>query len=252
VYDCEVRLEKKVSFTGYFVFLKKRDVVCFVEKLKSSRFEVVSIEYFDGNSLLLVKDEFTQIPSGEFCGIFFETKLKDTTEIEEMLEKQDYLEEILVADNEKTKKFFTDIRHRIPEKINETMRKQGLRKISTDFAVKNEDFREIFRYYDDTLSNSGIPFAVFGHIGESHLHINFLPRNAEQFNRAIEIYEEMAKKVISLSGTVSAEHGIGKIKKKYLEMMLASGVEKMLETKKALDKRFILGRGNIFPDKIAT
>ncbi|MCD6412747.1 MAG: FAD-binding oxidoreductase [Elusimicrobia bacterium] len=245
--ECGLRLEKRIRFTGYFVFLKKERVIGFLKKLKNPHFGVILIEYFDENSLSLVKDEFTQIPSGKFCAVFFETKLKDAREIEDMLEKQDFLAEILVADNEKTQRFFAGIRHRIPEKINEIMRQRGFRKISTDFATDGRAFGDIFEYYEKTLAESNIPYVVFGHIGENHLHINFLPQNRTQFARAIEVYEKMAKKVISLGGTVSAEHGIGKIKKKYLKMMYGPALDRMLETKKALDKNFILGRGNIFP-----
>ncbi len=244
--ECGVRLKKRVPFTGYFVFLSREKVADFVKELKNPDFEVVSIEYFDENSLALVKDEFPRLPGIPFCAVFFETKLEDASPVENMLERENCIEEVFVADNERTEKFFTEVRHRVPEKVNEIMRGRGLRKVSTDFAVPEKAFGKIFEYYGKTLSESGIPYVVFGHIGESHLHINFLPESESQFSRAGEVYEKMAKKIISVGGTVSAEHGIGKIKKKYLKMMYGPAIDKMIEVKRILDKEFVLGRENIF------
>ena len=42
--------------------------------------------------------------------------------------------------------------------------------------------------------------------------------------------------MIKLNGTVSAEHGIGKLKKKYLQQMIGKkGVDEIKELKKNLD-----------------
>ncbi len=50
-----------------------------------------------------------------------------------------------------------------------------------------------------------------------------------------------------MGGTASAEHGIGKIKHKYLEVMYGrEGVSEMVRVKKTLDPHCILGLDNIF------
>ena len=55
------------------------------------------------------------------------------------------------------------------------------------------------------------------------------------------------KKSISLGGTVSAEHGIGKTKREFLKLLYGEkGIKEMFEVKKALDPNLILGKGNIF------
>jgi D-lactate dehydrogenase (cytochrome) len=55
------------------------------------------------------------------------------------------------------------------------------------------------------------------------------------------------QKAIDLGGTVSAEHGIGKIKKKYLQQMIGvAGIESMKKIKNVLDPKNLLGRGNLF------
>ena len=56
-----------------------------------------------------------------------------------------------------------------------------------------------------------------------------------------------ARKAKELGGTVTAEHGIGKIKVEQLQIMLGpEAVAQMVAVKKALDPAGILGVGNIF------
>ena len=104
----------------------------------------------------------------------------------------------------------------------------------------------MMRYYDKTLSDTGIPYVIFGHIGDNHLHINLLP-DPSQKGLADSIYNAIACKVFSWKGTVSAEHGIGKKKKKYFYQMVGQdNIEDLKKIKNALDPQHRLGRGNIF------
>jgi D-lactate dehydrogenase (cytochrome) len=53
-----------------------------------------------------------------------------------------------------------------------------------------------------------------------------------------------------LGGTVSAEHGIGKLKSKYLYVMMGERyMNEMAELKRAFDPNGILGRGNMIDEK---
>ena len=52
---------------------------------------------------------------------------------------------------------------------------------------------------------------LFGHIGDNHLHLNLLPKNDEELAVAKAFYDTL-KHAIALGGSVSAEHGIGKVK----------------------------------------
>jgi glycolate oxidase len=53
-----------------------------------------------------------------------------------------------------------------------------------------------------------------------------------------------------LGGTVSAEHGIGKLKRPYLERMVgADGIAQMRRTKQALDPDGLLCPGNLFESR---
>jgi len=63
------------------------------------------------------------------------------------------------------------------------------------------------------------------------------------------IYEAICRKAVSLGGTVSAEHGIGKFKRNYLRLLYpAKAIRGMAAIKKVLDPGLILNHGNIFFD----
>ncbi len=58
---------------------------------------------------------------------------------------------------------------------------------------------------------------------------------------------EFARYVVSLGGTVAAEHGIGKNKTNLLKLMYsADEIEAMRDVKRHLDPQWLLGQGTIF------
>ncbi len=146
-----------------------------------------------------------------------------------------------------------NFRHALPETVNEYIagvkkKDPSIHKLGTDFAVSDERFGELMDFYDSVLNRSGLKYVCFGHIGDNHLHINFLPSNYEELEKGKEIYKVIAERVIEFKGSVSAEHGIGKLKHRYLEMMYGTdGIEEMRRIKSVFDPHFLLNRGNMFP-----
>jgi D-lactate dehydrogenase (cytochrome) len=56
-----------------------------------------------------------------------------------------------------------------------------------------------------------------------------------------------------VGGTISAEHGIGKLKREYLlELYGEQHLREMAELKRAFDPAGILGRGTMFSDLLLT
>ena len=76
-----------------------------------------------------------------------------------------------------------------------------------------------------------------------------LPKNEEEYSKGKIIYKNIYRKAVELGGTVSAEHGIGKLKTEYLlDMYVEKVMSKMAGIKKTLDPNLILGIGNIFDE----
>ena len=61
-------------------------------------------------------------------------------------------------------------------------------------------------------------------------------------------YMTFAKRAIELGGTVAAEHGIGKLKRAFLEAMYGEeGIAEMQTVKRSLDSKWLINRGNMIP-----
>ena len=141
-------------------------------------------------------------------------------------------------------------RHALPVAVNERITRYKQRKVGTDMAVPDEKFAGFLRFYNEALSASGIDYVIFGHIGDCHLHANLLPKDEAEAEKARHIYGRCIAQAIMLGGTVSAEHGIGKLKRKYLAAMMGERyLNEMAELKRAFDPNGMIGRGNIFEEK---
>jgi D-lactate dehydrogenase (cytochrome) len=212
------------------------------------------IEFFDENSLNLLRDKYPQIPEGSKGAIWIEQEYNENKE-NEILEKwfevislfSSFADSTWVATNENQHNNFRDFRHQLPLTINEIIVKNRMRKIGTDTAVPSKNFREYYYYLKEMLQATQLEHVIFGHIGNSHLHANIFPKDESEKNIALKFYEIIMQKAIDLGGTVSAEHGIGKIKKKYLQQMIGvAGIESMKKIKNVLDPKNLLGKGNLF------
>ena len=212
------------------------------------------IEFFDENSLELLREKYPQIPQDSKGAIWIEQEYIENNE-NEMLEKWFEVISIFsaladstwVATNDNQHKNFRDFRHQLPLQVNEIIVRNRMRKIGTDTAVPTKNFRVYYYYVKEMLIETQLDYVIFGHIGNCHLHANLFPKNELEMNKALEFYQLIMQKAIKLGGTISAEHGIGKIKKKYLQEMIGEkGIESMKKIKNALDPKNLLGRGNLF------
>ncbi len=148
-----------------------------------------------------------------------------------------------VAIDEKHMRGIREERHNIPEKLNESI-KPGMVKIATDFAVPMNRLKDLMSLYDTELP-PGKSY-VFGHIGNAHLHANIVPENDDEYREFREIYLKSAREVCKLRGSVAGEHGIGKLKREALKMMIGSkGIEEIRHVKRVLDPKGILNIGNM-------
>ncbi len=131
----------------------------------------------------------------------------------------------------------------IPEKLNELIQ-PGKVKIGMDFSVPLDQLDRLMRLYDATLP-SGKSY-IFGHIGNAHLHVNCVPETREEEHAYREISHALAREVCAMHGSVSGEHGIGKLKREALALMLGQdGIDEIVKIKKILDPQGILNPQNV-------
>jgi D-lactate dehydrogenase (cytochrome) len=148
-----------------------------------------------------------------------------------------------VALDEKHLRGLKEERHRVPEKLNESI-KPGMVKIATDFSVPKHLLGDLLSLYDSRLPKD--KSYVFGHIGNAHVHANLVPDDSDEAGQFRALYMDLAKEVCRLGGSVAGEHGIGKLKREALEMMIGSdGIEEIRRVKRTLDPKGILNPQNM-------
>ncbi|HEX9005621.1 MAG TPA: FAD-binding oxidoreductase [Blastocatellia bacterium] len=217
-----------------------------------------ALEYFDAEALEFLRGHYPRIPGGVAGAVFFEQEVTADTEdalLEawlQLLEKHHARQEdSWFAANENDQQALRDFRHHLPVLVNEWIARHGQRKVSTDMAVPDDEFAAMLGFYRASLRQCGLRYVIFGHIGDNHVHVNILPRNEDESAQARQLYRRFIERSIAVGGTVSAEHGIGKLKREYLQMLYGDqGLREMAALKLALDPAGILGRGNLFPEEL--
>jgi D-lactate dehydrogenase (cytochrome) len=214
-----------------------------------------AIELFDSRALDFLRQSYAEIPAGTAGAIYFEEESREAEE-DRCLEAWLALMEECDAPTDKTWAALDTedldklraFRHQLPVLVNEWLSRQSESKISTDMAVPDALFRQLFELYQSGCEREGFTYIIFGHIGNAHLHLNILPRNREEFLRAKLLYRRFISEVLLMGGTLSAEHGIGKLKSEYLvEMYGPEGIREMIRVKKALDPYLVLNIGDLIP-----
>ncbi len=223
----------------------------------------VAIELFGHRALDLLRNseiELPNLPAHFHTAIYFEFHGDNEDVLEEGVlaaaEKMAELgagdEDCWMADGVREIECHKAFRHATPEAVNllidqRKKKHPGLTKLGTDMSVPDEHLDEVLGMYREDLAAASLEYVIFGHIGNNHVHVNILPRDMEEMAKGRELYLKWAEKVVAMGGSVSAEHGIGKIKVPLLEKMFGSeGIAAMRNFKKLFDPEGILSPGNLF------
>ena len=143
-------------------------------------------------------------------------------------------------------------RHAVPEQVNAIIAERKrqhpeLTKLGTDLSVPDDKLKDVMRLYRSDLKAAGLEHVIFGHIGNNHVHVNILPRDMAEYAAGKALYRHWAEQVVAWGGSVSAEHGIGRLKKDLLAVMYGSdGIAAMRRLKVLFDPSNRLNPGRLF------
>ncbi len=265
--EVQVRLTDRPEFASDIAFFDTDDgALVHVEALRKARengLPVISLEYFDRNSLRFMQDR-PQVPDGCGSAVFIELDVSDPEALEGLADVFDESEPLAdwFADTERDMAEHRALRHSLPEGVNTYLRQRGSHKLCTDFATPPETFGEMLAAYraagdrfERMAGRDGLFWVLFAHIGDYHLHMDFFVDTDEEFEAARREYAALAELAVKLGGTVTAEHGVGKKLMPldgelvpYLQLMYGrEGLEEIASTKRALDPADILNLGNMVP-----
>ncbi|HST08133.1 MAG TPA: FAD-linked oxidase C-terminal domain-containing protein, partial [Gemmatimonadaceae bacterium] len=239
-------------------FADETDALQFVVDARESR-EVTPrcIEYFDDKAVEIARTSThaAGIPGTAAAMVYVEEEVAEDLDSTlgrwvDLTESRASDFDPVVFDGEAKLRDARKLRHSIPSTMNErgsARRNAGGRKVSTDWAVPYRKLGEAVRIARRLADDGGIEQAViYGHAGNGHPHQNFIAGDAAELDTIERVVERTLREVIRLGGTVAAEHGIGKIKRKWLPLQMnAIQIAMMSAVKRELDPLGILAPGNI-------
>ena len=160
-----------------------------------------------------------------------------------------------VANNPAALEKLHAFRHACPECVNmqiDEAKKKDTRitKLGTDMSVPDEKLKDVMDMYNEDIAKNKLNGVIFGHIGNNHLHVNIIPGNMDEYEKAKKLFLIWAEKIAAMGGAVSAEHGVGKLKIPFLQKMYSEeDLNEMRNIKLIFDPLQLLNRGTIFSYK---
>lgn len=250
-------------------FESEERAVDFTIAARDQLVDASAFEFFDADALAILRRQKEQstafaglpaIPAQAECCVYVELSCDSEEEaLAQLYQLGAILEECGGNENltwvartaldREQQRFF---RHAVPESTNMLIdeRKRidpAITKLGSDMSVPDAQLRDIMHLYRTTLRDNGLQTAIWGHIGNNHLHVNVLPNSVEEYQRGKRLYAQWAREVTAMGGAVSAEHGVGKLKRDFLTTMYGDAhIREMAAMKLQLDPTGVLGRGNLF------
>ncbi|HHY90048.1 MAG TPA: FAD-binding oxidoreductase, partial [Clostridiales bacterium] len=268
--EVEIKLiPKPAFFCGMTVFAPNEEIALhFIRRVRECAFKPAAIEYFNADALRLLKEQkeknaafsvLLEMPFDSHVAVYVEYHGEENEVLQGILQAGEIFvscggneADTWLALNPQGMEQLHFFRHAVPEAVNLTIderrrKEAGLTKLGTDMAVPDAMLENVMHLYRTALRETGVDSVIFGHIGNNHVHVNILPRNMEDYRKGKALYAKWAEAVVKMGGTVSAEHGIGKIKTSLLQKMLGEkGIEEMKAIKRTFDPEWRLNIGNLF------
>ena len=266
-----VLIPQPAHILGQILFFRdKRALIAFLMTIRQDeRVKPIAMEYFDNHSLNLLRAKRKEegasstvapIPDTVQYALYVENMFAADDELDILFNTYEQVLKKVGASaddswagfDEKTLEQMTQFRHAVPEAINTIigLRKiaaPAIRKVSSDMAVPPEKIEHILTVYEALLNTSHLEYAIFGHIGDGHVHVNIIPKNASDVEKGYRLFTVFAHEVVACGGSVAAEHGIGRLKKELLTIQYSpETIEGMKKIKRVLDERCMLSPGVLF------
>jgi glycolate oxidase len=121
--------------------------------------------------------------------------------------------------------------------------------LTDDVCVPRTRIAELIGGCQRISEEVGLRIAVVGHAGDGNMHptIVYAPDSPDEFARARRAFDEILEVGLSLGGTVTGEHGVGKIKREWLAREIGPvGLRVHRQIKQALDPDNLFNPGSMF------
>ncbi len=120
-----------------------------------------------------------------------------------------------------------------------------------DICLPRGRMPEFYDRLEQIRAKSGLIVAVVAHAGDGNIHpsVFFDAHDPADVARAEATFDEIMRLGLDLGGTITGEHGVGYLKRRWLPRELDEGSRRLhREVKRALDPQGILNPGKMFAD----
>ncbi|OLR90929.1 FAD-binding oxidoreductase [Actinokineospora bangkokensis] len=121
--------------------------------------------------------------------------------------------------------------------------------LTDDVCVPRTRITELIEACERISAEVGLKVAVVGHAGDGNMHptIVYDPTSADEAARAHRAFEDILAAGLALGGTVTGEHGVGKVKREWLAREIGPvGLRAHRAVKAALDPGNLFNPGSMF------
>jgi glycolate oxidase len=135
--------------------------------------------------------------------------------------------------------------------VSPALARKAPNKLGEDITLPRSAIPEAVRRLKAISAKYALPIVIFGHAGDGNLHPNILfdKRDPDQWAKVQQMAAEEFALALELGGTLSGEHGVGALKRPYMEQALGQvSIEIQKRIKAALDPLNILNPGKVFPE----
>jgi glycolate oxidase len=121
--------------------------------------------------------------------------------------------------------------------------------LTDDVCVPRTKIADLIEGSERIAERVGLPITVVGHAGDGNMHptVVYDQSSADETRRAHQAFGEILEAALRLGGTVTGEHGIGKIKQEWLAREIGPvGLDVHRRIKAALDPDNLFNPGSMF------
>jgi glycolate oxidase len=118
-----------------------------------------------------------------------------------------------------------------------------------DVSVPRSRLVEMVTRVQEIARRENLMIGTFGHAGDGNLHPTILmdERDADEVTRMHRGFEAIVQAALDLGGTLTGEHGVGLLKRDFLERFFPqAAVDMMRNFRRSMDPKGILNPGKMF------
>ena len=244
----------KVARTALAEFPSLEDASRTVNSILAAGIVPATLELMDETAITCIEEAMSLgLPLDVEAILLIETDGSDETavlrEIEaiEAICKENGVRQVKVARDESERSKLWQARR----SVSPALARKAPNKMGEDITVPRRAIPEAIRRIKAISAKYGLPIVIFGHAGDGNLHPNILfdKRDPAQWAKVEGMVAEEFATALELGGTLSGEHGVGALKRPYMEQAQGPvAIEIQKRIKAALDPVNILNPGKIFPN----